>query len=83
MFTTDNNSITTYEPMLASLAKYLEMDYALTQLRCLQVDYKIYCKTNTLKINYSGFEGGIIKMNEIIIKKFIKKYPNYLNLWSN
>ena len=85
---TTNNSetstiMTTNKPMLASLGEYLEMDYALTQLKCLQVNYKIDCETNTLKINYQSFEDGIIKMYQVIINKFMKKYPNYSNLWSN
>ena len=83
MSTTDNNSMTTHEPMLASFGEYLEMDFALTQLKRLQVDYKIDCKTNTLTINYQGFEYGTIKMYEVIINNLMKKYPNYSKLWSN
>ena len=82
MSTTDNNSMITHEPMLASFGEYLEMDCALTQLKRLQVDYKIDCETNTLRINYQGVEDGIIKIYEVIINKFMK-YPNYSKLWSN
>ena len=78
-----STSMTTNKPMLASFGEYLEMDYALTQLKCLQVDYKIDCETNTLKINYQCFEDSIIKMYEVIINNFMKKYPNYSKLWSN
>ena len=83
MSITDNHSMTTHEPMLASFGEYLEMDCALTQLKRLQVDYKIDCETNTLRINYQGFEDGIIKLYEVIINNFMKKYPNYSKLWSN
>ena len=79
----NSTNMTTKQPMLASLGEYLEMNYALSQLKCLQIDYKINCETNTLKINYQGCEAGIIKMYEVIINNFMKKYPNYSNLWSN
>ena len=78
-----STSMTTHEPMLASLSEYLEMDFAVTQLKCHEVDYKIDSETNTLKINYQGFEANIVMMYEAIINNFMKKYPNYLNLWSN
>ena len=83
MSTTDNNYMITREPMLASFSEIFEMDYALTQLEILKVDYKIDCKTNILTINYHGFEDGTIKMYETVINNFMKKYPNYSKLWSN
>ena len=83
MSTTDNNSMTTYEPMLASFSEFIDCDNAVTQLKLNLVDYKIDYETNTLKINYQGFENDDIMMYEIIINKFMKKYPNYSKLWSN
>ena len=78
-----STNITTHEPMVASLSEYFEMDFAVAQLKYHEVDYKIDCETNTLKINYQGFEPNIVKMYEAIINNFMKKYPNYSNLWSN
>ena len=75
--------MTTNESMLASLNEIMDYDNAITQLQLNRVDYKIDYETNTLKINYQGFENDDIKMYDIIINGFMKKYPNYSKLWSN
>ena len=78
-----NDSMTTNEPMLASMIEFIDCDNAITQMKLNLVDYKSDYETNTFKINYQGFENNDIKMYELIINKFMKKYPNYSKLWSN
>ena len=65
------------------MGEYLEFEYSINQLKLYQVDYKIDYETDTLKINYRGLEDNTIKMYDMIRHEFIKKYPNYSNLWSN